>query len=364
MAVHARSAAEADLAAVLVPVRDLPGRLFVAAADGVAAERLLGRVLPPEELAGLQIAEGADIAVSDATGTGSKGPLGLPAGPALLVRVPALEDDRDGVLALVRSAGGSSFGPEEQELATAYAGHAALAMQLAAAQESRRQLVVFDDRDRIAREMHDQVIQRLFATGLGMASLAGSCPDAPTRRRLQALTDEVDETIRTLRRTIFHLQGAAERRGLRAEVCALVRDLAPALGCVPDLRLVGPLDTAVDAELVEHAAAVLREALTNVARHARARSVRAEVELGFDGVLSITVTDDGVGLPRDGRRSGLANLCARAERLGGSCEMTSPVQDGAGTQVRWSVPTDGAGARPGPDAEDAQDAPRMESDGP
>ena len=185
------------------------------------------------------------------------------------------------------------------------------------------------------------VIQRLFATGLGMNSLSGSTHEPATRQRLDEFTDELDGTIRAIRQTIFHLQHAGNDGALSAQVFAAVRDVTPSLGCTPDLLLEGPLDAQVSSTVAEHAAAMLQEALSNVARHAQATAVKVLVSVADLAHLAITVTDDGVGLADPQHTSGMANMRSRADQLGGSCTITSPITpEGRGTRVHWVVPPD------------------------
>src|SRR5664279_3072832 len=142
-------------------------------------------------------------------------------------------------------------------MAAGFAVHAGLALELAHAQKARRQLLLVEDRDRIARDLHDVVIQRLFATGLGMNSLSGSTHEPATRQRLDEFTDELDGTIRAIRQTIFHLQHAGNDGALSAQVFAAVRDVTPSLGCTPDLLLEGPLDAQVSSTVAEHALSLI-----------------------------------------------------------------------------------------------------------
>jgi signal transduction histidine kinase len=220
-----------------------------------------------------------------------------------------------------------------------FAGHAGLALELAsaheAAQQSAHRVLLLEDRGRIARDLHDQVIGRLFATGLGIQSLAGRMGDPDDTERLNAFVDDLDRAIQTIRHSIFELRSTGEARGFRAAVLGIVRDAASALGFDPAVRLVGPLDQAVDPPHAEQAVAVLREALNNAARHARAHTVDVTVSAtGHE--LRVMVADDGVGLGPTSRRSGLDNLRTRAERLGGWFSLSAG-PDG-GTRLDWMVP--------------------------
>jgi signal transduction histidine kinase len=343
IAARARRVADADLALILVQQADEPESLLVAAADGVRAAELRGRLVPREgSLAGQALTGDRDLVVDDASATGRAYQLaGIRFGPAVVVPVRGGGLGQLAVLSLSREPGARRFDADERDMAAGFAVHAGLALELAHAQEARRKLLQFEDRDRIARDLHDVVIQRLFATGLGMSALAGRTRDPAARERLGEFTDEVDGSIRAVRQTIFDLQQAGDDAALTAQVLAVVRDVTPGLGCTPDLRLDGPLDTLVSSAVAEHAAAVLREALSNVARHAQATSVEVSVSVADPHHLIITVTDDGVGLADPQRTSGLANMRSRADQLGGSFTITSPnTPDRRGTRVEWAVPLD------------------------
>jgi signal transduction histidine kinase len=201
------------------------------------------------------------------------------------------------------------------------------------AASARSQLLV-DDRRRIARDLHDDIIQRLFALGLALSGEASRTRDPETRTHLREATDTMDETIRAVRRSIFHL-AAVRDSGLRARMTTTVFEVEVALGFAPRLLLDGPLDTSVSDEVAEHATAVLREALTNVARHAHASSANVDVKASGEW-LRIVVTDNGSGLGSSSRLSGVANMRSRAEQLGGTCELTSAAL--GGTRLEWRVP--------------------------
>jgi PAS domain S-box-containing protein len=203
-----------------------------------------------------------------------------------------------------------------------------------ALQEAEQVLVVANDRERIARDLHDTVIQRLFGAGLQLQATMGSV-DEPIRQRLQATVDDLDETIKELRAAIFALQGSGPAPGgLRGRLFAVVRDAGTSLGFEPRLQFDGPIES-MDDRTAEQLLAVLREALANVARHAKASNVRISISTGHG--IGLTVEDDGVGVPGEilGGR-GLANLAARAEQLGGHFAI-GPAP-GGGTLLTWHVP--------------------------
>jgi signal transduction histidine kinase len=198
-------------------------------------------------------------------------------------------------------------------------------------------LLLLEERDRIARDLHDNVIQGLFATGLSLQGASRLAEVPEVRRRIEDAVDELDRTIRRIRTTIFELQpGPLGGRSLRRELSDTCAEAARALGYSPELRVDGPVDTLADDRLVEHAGAALRELLANVARHAGARSVVVDV-VAADGALVLQVTDDGVGVGDIGSGGrGVANLRARAATLGGSFELGPG--DSGGTVARWKVP--------------------------
>jgi two-component system, NarL family, sensor histidine kinase DevS len=207
--------------------------------------------------------------------------------------------------------------------------------EIAHARQHEQQLLVMDDRERIARDLHDRVIQRLFAAGMalqGTIAMAGPAAAA----RIDGVVGDLDAAIREIRETIFTLQHERPpARSVRAEIVALADSAAGQLGHQPALDLQGPVDTAVSDEIAGHLLAVLREALSNVARHARARATQISLQV-TDHDLVLSVSDDGAGMSGTARRSGLANLRQRAEALGGSFTIGQP--PGGGTGLEWRVP--------------------------
>ncbi len=254
------------------------------------------------------------------------------AGPALVVPLRTTETVA-GVLVILRRRGAQLFTDEQLEMMAAFADQATLAWQLASTQQHMRELDVLSDRDRIARDLHDHVIQRLFALGL---SLQGTIPRARSAEVQQRLTDTVDElqgVIQEIRTAIFDLHGGA------AGTTRLRQRLDDAIGAFSgsDLRTtvqyVGPLSV-VDAGLADHAEAVVREAVSNAVRHAHARTLTITVRVEDD--LLIEVVDDGRGMPADVTASGLTNLRRRATDAGG--DFTVGDAPGGGTVLRWTAP--------------------------
>jgi signal transduction histidine kinase len=190
------------------------------------------------------------------------------------------------------------------------------------------------DRWRIAGDLHDHVIQRLFAAGLSLQSIASTVNDEVIELRLTRTVDELDETIQQIRSTIFALREDSSR-SLRGIALAIIDRLAPVLPARPEIQLVGPLDTVVDDFIIGDVEAVLRESLTNVAKHAQATKIRVRVQ-GDGQRLALTVIDDGIGLGQSTRRSGLANLQRRAERYGGDFTVGNAPE--GGLRLQWSIP--------------------------
>jgi two-component system sensor histidine kinase DevS len=211
----------------------------------------------------------------------------------------------------------------------------ALALQLQQAREERDELLLGDERGRIARDLHDVVIQRLFASGLSIQSVLPLVRDERASQRLAEVVDELDTTIRQIRTTIFTLAPPSRSSsGLRTQVLELIDESGRSLGFEATAHFSGPLDTATGDAECAHVLAVIREALANIARHAHARSARIEVSASDS--LQVVVTDDGVGTEVDRRESGLRNLRQRAEELGGSLVLTAG--DPSGTVLTWQIP--------------------------
>lgn len=211
---------------------------------------------------------------------------------------------------------------------------ALMALELDQGRANRERLVLVEDRERIARDLHDQVIQRLFAAGLGLQAVLPRINDPRAVERVAEIVEGLDKAITDIRTTIFRLEPTSPRRSVRADVLDLAEEASRPLGFTPKVVFDGPVDAAVSDRLAPHVLAVVREALANVARHAHA--TRVLVELIADRHVRVIVSDDGVGVGPTDRRSGLANLRSRAEELGGRLVLL-PNPDG-GTRVEWSVP--------------------------
>ncbi len=216
--------------------------------------------------------------------------------------------------------------------------------ELASVRSERDRLLISADRERIARDLHDLVIQRLFGAGLRLQGALGLIDNEPAVARVSSTIEDLDATIKEIREAIFALE-SAPGTGLRARALEAVTDATEALGFKPTVSFRGLEDREVALAIQLEAAAVLREALSNTARHARASRVEVHVSVGDE--LGVLVVDNGVGVGKPRRMSGIANARARAELLGGHLEV-SPAE-GGGTRFDWRVPivTAGAGASKG-----------------
>jgi signal transduction histidine kinase len=249
-----------------------------------------------------------------------------------------VRDEVYGNLYLTDKLGWSEFTQDDEALVGALAAAAGIAIENARLHERVQAAAIYEERDRLARDLHDTVIQRLFAVGLSLQSLVGVPEVAPVSGRLQATVGDIDDTIRQIRASIFELTSSDGDRGVRASVLTLVQDLRPLLGF--DARVVfdGPVDTAISTTVSEHLLAGVREAVTNVARHAEATEATVTVVVA-EGNCRLEVADNGRGLggPSNGDGGlGLVNLRRRAEKLHGTFEARSP--ESGGTVLTWLVP--------------------------
>jgi signal transduction histidine kinase len=329
-----RLLADAELVALVLP--EVPEGLRVAVASGPGAAELAGRRYPAAgTVAQTAISEGRGLLLGEADpGAGAAfGGDGHGGGPLLAVPLIGEVAARGAILA-TRSPGGPPFTAGDLDMATTFANQAALALELVDAQLHAERLAVLEDRDRIAQDLHDHVVQRLYAAGLSLRGAADDSAGVDLRAQVTGTVAELDDTIRQIRSTIFELERTGDRRALPAAVRSVVRQLTPLLPAEPELRVIGPVDRPVDGLVVSDVEAVLREALVNVIRHARATAVEVRVE-ATDGSLEVAVADDGRGMA-GGRRSGLENLEQRAARHGGRLEVQSG--PGRGTRLRWTIP--------------------------
>ncbi|MFI5541976.1 sensor histidine kinase, partial [Nocardia sp. NPDC051900] len=258
------------------------------------------------------------------------------AGPALVLPMQT-SDSTVGVLVALRAVESAPYNNEILELTSAFTDQAALAMQLADAQRRMRELDILSDRDRIARDLHDHVIQRLFAVGL---SLQGTVPRTrvpEVRERINEAINDLQDVVQEIRTSIFDLHGGDSAR-VRQRIEEAIRQQTAPSGIRTSVRISGPLSV-IDPELADHAEAVVREAVSNAVRHSGADTVSVEITVADD--LTIVVEDDGCGVPTDVAPSGLTNLARRAEESAGTFTITAGTEpDGrtAGTRLCWQVP--------------------------
>jgi len=328
----------AEQTIVLVPDSDRqpdePETLTVTAAVGLHANEVIGQRVPVGDStsggvfrSGIPvITESFQHPIQAFTDVGQR--------PAIIMPMRA-EDAVVGVIAVARNKTDPPFDPSYLELVNDFATHAAIALTLAAARSRERELTVLADRERIAHDLHDHVIQRLFAAGLDLQGSIARCRSPELGDRLMRTVDDLQATIETIRSTIFDLQSPLTTGDdFRACLQKLVADLTDDRDIATSMRLSGPLG-AVTGQLSEHARAVAAEAISNAVRHSGAKHLSVTVTVGDEFCLE--VTDDGHGIPADNERSsGLANMNRRAELLGGTCEITSVPE--RGTTIQWAVP--------------------------
>jgi two-component system, NarL family, sensor histidine kinase DevS len=247
------------------------------------------------------------------------------------------------VLTVGRVHGATAFPPAQADVVSGFAVQAGIALELAARRADAERLSLFEDRDRIARDLHDLVIQRLYATGMSLEGTMPMITRPEVKSRISSAVDAMDDTIKDIRATIFALQArdhAEAQPDIRASIVGVVDEMTPMLGSAPSLRLGSGLREKVAGEVAEQVLATLREALSNAARHAQASRVDVIIDVSEDGMLTVQVTDDGAGIPDGGRRSGLRNLASRADKLGGEL-LLGPADEGAarpGTRIDWRIP--------------------------
>lgn len=307
-------------------------RLRMAAGAGERVEGLVGGALTGSGTVVADVLASGTPTLVEELG-GRLGEASVEAGPGVAVPLRA-GASVTGVLLVAREKGGARFGAEQVPLLASFADQAAVALEFAENQRARRLVDVLEDRDRIARDLHDHVIQRLFATGMSLQGALSTIREPQVRERVRKAVHQLDETVLEIRTSIFDLQADGDTPGLRRRLLDLVSELTENAPVTPTVRMTGTVDNSVPDDVGEQAEAVVREAVTNVVRHARARELVVTVEAADE--LTITVVDDGVGMPPQVARSGLRNLDQRATALGGTCSVTG--EAGGGTRLTWQVP--------------------------
>jgi signal transduction histidine kinase len=345
VAERAREICNADHAMVYLVDEDAE-EFILTAADGPYADDIRGLRVPIEDaIAGHVYRGGASVLAPDSRTSSTRAglPKHLPVGATLIVPL-GVGDEARGVLTVANPPGGRAFTQPIQWVLESFASQAAVMLELAEHRRDAERLVVLEDRDRIAKDLHDTVIQRLFAVAITLMSALKIVKRPEASVRVQRAVDELDDTIRQIRSSIFALQAPSGDGGLRSRIHSIVDAAVENLGFAPSVRLDGLLDISVNDDIAEHVLAVLQEALSNVVRHAHAHRVNVSVDVADELVLR--VEDDGIGIAAaaaggDGgggvknQRGGLRNMHDRARTLGGHFEIASR---GEGTVLTWRVP--------------------------
>ena len=329
---HALAAADADVATLTLPHGT--DQVIVRSASGLTGAELPGQTAPLEgSLAGQAIQTGKPILVSDARQAADAM---LSAGTGSLIAVPlAAGEEILGALILGRLAARPGFTGASLQMAASFAAHAAVTLELGRTRADQIALDRMEDHDRIAGDLHDHVIQELFALGMGLQGLAGRLDKPAHADRVNGYIDTIDKVIHKIRDSISQIQARRQHpAGLQAELLELLDQQTPQLGLTPGLRLAGPLDTSTDTALTHDILAVAREALSNCARHAHATAADLSLTLD-DGLITLDITDNGRGLGTPSRSSGLTSMRRRAEHNGGTLQLTTP--DGGGTRLTWTA---------------------------
>ena len=327
----------ADLATLALPEGERR-ELVIRHAAGEEAADILGLLLPRASLSAEVLATGEPVTVEDFSQDERIARVArerMQLGPAVLFPLGARGNVR-GVLTIGRRPGAMPLTHAATEMVGSFAAQAGVALELADARRDAEQVTMLQDRERIARDLHDLVIQRLYATGMSLQGALPLIARPEVADRVSRAVDAMDDTIGEIRSAIFALQSRHDLKqpGLSERVLDVLQEMTGPLGFAPSLSLSSGLDDQVPAEVADQALHVLREALSNAARHADASRVDLRVQAGSD--LVVVVSDDGVGMGDSTRRSGLANLAERAGQLGGTLQV-GPAGD-RGTELRWQVP--------------------------
>jgi signal transduction histidine kinase/CheY-like chemotaxis protein len=339
IAAAARSLSGAEIAWIEI---ERGGVITVEAADGPRSDRLLNHVLPSADaqLLAAVASRGEPVVIADARLDPRtlvlRGSSLDEIGP--LLAVPLMGADRClGALLIGRALGTPGFGTLDVQMAMAFAGQAALSVEYTEAIIGRERLLLNEDRDRIARDLHDVVIQRLFATGMRLDNLRARLN--PEESVLVAqVAGELDETIRDIRTSIFSLRDEGRAGQLRSEIIKLAERTRASVGFMPRVLFEGPIDRLASAGAATHVLAIAGEALSNAARHARASRIDLLLRATPTHLL-LRVSDDGIGLPGERTESGLANMRHRALQLGGTLNTQVGIE-GAGSSIELLVPLD------------------------
>ena len=327
----------ADLAVLAIPVGERHG-LVIRHAAGQDSARTMGLVLPGGSLSAEVLATGEPVTVED---FGQDERVALVAkeqmelGPAVIFPLGGPGNVR-GVLTVGRRPGAMPLTHAATEMIGSFAAQAGVALELADVRRDAEQVTMLQDRERIARDLHDLVIQRLYATGMSLQGAMPLITRPEVADRVSRAVDAMDDTIGEIRSAIFALQARddVKQPEFRERILDVASEMTGPLGFAPSLSLSSGLDDQVPPGIGDQALHVLREALSNAARHASAS--RVDITVAADPDLVVVVSDDGTGMQGSTRRSGLANLAERARLLGGTLQVGPAGQHG--TELRWQVP--------------------------
>ena len=322
-----------QLALIVAPGADGRGHM-VAGVSGQNSSLFSGRSLALDSPLLESVLDGGEPVVFDDASVLFGKIDGAITGPLLAVAL-STQGAHHGLLLLARDADALHYSRTDIEMGAVFGSHVALALELARVHRLREELLVFTDRDRIARDLHDLVIQRLFAAGLSVQSLTRFTKDELATERIRNITGELDEAIRSLRDTIYSLKtSSGDTELLSGRIRRVTRSSAKSMPFTPRLTLSGPVD-AVNPDKADNVVAVVSEGLSNAIRHSGADSISVSVGV-VKGRVTVVITDNGAGFAEPGNRRGLANLEDRARMLDGECVITSAPD--AGTSLEWSVP--------------------------
>lgn len=326
--------AGADLVCIVRPSGD-PQELIIETARSRDDNALEGTLFPAAGSIAASVIEGGQPRLIDeADARRAARTSGHASGPTMAIPLMA-SGAVHGALVISRASGSEHFTAADLEMAADFAGRISVAMQLASARADQQRVLLFDDRARIARDLHDHVIQQLFATGLELQSAAAALPPGPIADRVTRSIDTLDATIAQIRTVIFALSRThTDNPSVRYRIIDLTNELAEALPPQPQITFTGPVDLVITSSMADDIVAVAREALTNVVKHASAEHVSLVLAV-TESLVTLEINDDGIGTVEPQRRSGLANLEQRAMRRGGIFSFDSKRGH---TRILWSVP--------------------------
>ncbi len=330
---------DAEQAIVLVPADpDVPDdevdTLVVSAAVGIHASEVIGQRVPVDGSTSGAVFRSGEPLITEALRYPIQAFTDVGQRHAIVMPLRA-RNEVVGVIAIARGSDQPPFNESYLDVVSDFSTHAAVALVLASAREDARQLTILAERERIAHDLHDHVIQRLFAAGMNLQGTLARARSPEVADRLNRTLDDLQTIIEEIRTTIFQLKSPLGKDGeFRHQIQRVVADLTENRDIVTTVRMHGPMTT-VGGELADHAEAVTAEAISNALRHSGAS--RLTVEISVADMFILDIIDNGCGIPPDNsRRSGLANMNHRAEQLGGTCEITTPPE--GGTRISWTAP--------------------------